>query len=67
MVKLTTTELRWAICELENAAREFVQLAYKFGDSSTKSFLKFRAENLYSIAERLRIAINNEDKRIAIL
>ena len=66
MQKLTNTEVRWTICELENAAREFAQLAYKF-DSSTKSLLKFKAENLYSIAEKLRIAINNEDKRIEIL
>lgn len=67
MQKLTTTELHWAIRELENTAGEFMQLTAKAENNNEKALLKLRAENLYSVAEKLRIAIENEDKRIAII
>jgi hypothetical protein len=67
MQKLTTTELHWAIRELENAAEEFMQMTIKTENNNERALLKLRAENLYSVAEKMRIAIDNEDKHIAIL
>jgi len=66
MQKLTTTELHWAIRELENTAEEFMQMTIKTENNNERALLKLRAENLYSVAEKLRIAIDNEDKRIAL-
>ena len=66
MQKLTVSELHWAIRELENNAEDFLQMISKTDNSNEKALLQLRADNLYSVAEKLRIAIDNEDKRIAI-
>lgn len=67
MQKLTIIELHWVIRELENTAEEFMQMTIKTENNNERALLKLRAENLYSVAKKLRIAIDNEDKRIAIL
>lgn len=67
MQKLTTTELRLIVREMENAAENFVEMSAKTDNSDAQAFLKLNAENLYSVAKKIRIAIDNEDKRIAIL
>lgn len=67
MQKLFRTELCWIICELENNAEEFKQMSIKTENGIEREFFNLRSENLYSVAEKLRIAIDNEDKRIAII
>lgn len=67
MQKLTKAEVHWVISELENTAEEVMQTAKKIDYHTDRVFYELRAENLYSIAQKLRLAIDNEDKRIAIV
>ena len=67
MQKLAKTELHWIICELENNAEEVMQMAKRTESHTDRVFFGFKAETLYSIAHKLRLAIDNEDKRIAIV
>ncbi len=66
MQKFTTTELRWVIRELENTAEECMQMATKV-EGNIRAFFKLRAEKSSSLAKKFRLAIDNEDKRIAIV
>lgn len=61
------TELHWIIYELENAAEKIMQIAIKIEDNDESVFLRRKADLYSKLAKKLRVAINNEDKRIAIL
>jgi len=66
MQKLTKTEIRWIINELENNADDSMKMVSKTDDAFCQEYFRRRAENLYSIAHELRLALVNEDERIAI-
>ncbi len=67
MQKLTKTDLHWVISELENTAEEVMQMVKRTESRTDRVFYEHRAEVLYSIAGKLRLALDNEDKRIAIV
>ena len=67
MQKFTKTELHWIIAELENTAEDVMQMVKITENYTDRVFLELKAENLWSIAEKFRLALDNEDKRIAIV
>lgn len=67
MQKLTITELIWIISELENSAEESMQIAVEIKDNDGRKFLKRKADSYFNLAKKLRVAVHNDDKRIAIL
>ncbi|HEY8390547.1 MAG TPA: hypothetical protein VIL26_06335 [Clostridia bacterium] len=67
MQKLTVTELIWIISELENSAEESMQIAVKIKDDEGRKFLERKADLYFNLVKKIRFAVHNNDKRIAIL
>ena len=68
MIKLTTTEIAWIIGELDrNAAINTNAATNPEASTIEKGLLNLKAENLTSISNKLQKALDNGDKRIAII
>lgn len=67
MEKFTRTEITWIIQELERSAGHAVNEAdFKETSPLESRLLKLRAENLYSMAEKLHNTLNQGSKRIEV-
>ena len=68
MIKLTTTEIAWIIGELDrNATINTNAAASPEASAFEKELLNFKAENLTSTSDKLQKALDNGDRRIAII
>ena len=68
MIKLTTTEITWIIGELvKNAAINTNAAASPKASAFEKELLNLKAENLTSTSGKLQKALDNGDRRIAII
>ena len=68
MIKLTTTEITWIIGELDrNAAINTNAVASPEASTIEKRLLNLKAENLTSMSNKLQKALDNGDRRIAII
>lgn len=68
MIKLTTTEIAWIIGEHDkNATINTNAAASPEASAFEKELLNLKAENLTSTSDKLQKALDNGDRRIAII
>lgn len=67
MQKFTRTEISWIIKELDNVAGHSINAAgFKETTPAESALLTLKADNLYSITEKLQHLLNQGDKRIEV-